>query len=62
MQAQPVVAVGMVSTPLDAAPPVPTFTVNAALPFELGILAPDPNPDATVGAVELNKRWLDASK
>ena len=40
----PVGAAGIVRFPADAVPPVPTFIVNAAVPFACEILAPVPNP------------------
>jgi hypothetical protein len=42
----------MVMTPLVAAPPVPTLTVNAVVPLLLGIEGLVPKPEAMVGAVE----------
>ena len=47
--AQPVVAVGKVRTP-DAAPPVPTVILNAAVPAAATV-GDAPNPDAIVGEV-----------
>ena len=48
MHAQPVVAAGMVITPLDAEPPVPTFTGVA-------LLALSTTPLTTVGALFVNR-------
>ena len=50
-QAHPTAAAGMVMTPLEAAPPVPTLTVKAAVPLLLGIEGVVPKPEAMVGAV-----------
>lgn len=51
LQIHPVVAVGIVITPADADPPVPTFTVNAAVPLDVATEGVDPKPEAIVGAV-----------
>lgn len=53
VQFQPVVAAGIVTTPLLAVPPVPTLIVNVAVPLLDTILGDVPNPLAIVGAVEL---------
>jgi hypothetical protein len=50
LTAQPVVAAGNVSTP-EAAPPVPTVTLNAAVPADAVMDGDVPKPDAIVGAV-----------
>ena len=50
-QAHPVIAAGIVITPLDVIPPVPTLSVKAAVPLFAGIEGEAPNPLAIVGAV-----------
>lgn len=50
MQTQPVVAVGNVTVPVLAVPPVPTFTVNADVPLWFATDGDVPKPE-TVGAV-----------
>ena len=47
----PWAAAGIPIVPVVAVPPVPTLTVNATVPFALGIDGELPNPDEIVGAV-----------
>ena len=51
VQLQPVEAAGIVTTPLDAEPPVPTLMVNAAVPLLAVTDGEVPKPLAMVGAV-----------
>ena len=51
---QPFAAVGMVRTPFVAVPPVPTLTLNVAVPLAL-IVGVVPKPLATVGDIELER-------
>lgn len=57
----PLFAVGIVTTPLVAEPPVPTLMVNSAVPFECVIDGEVPNPDAMVGAAKLISRMFPAA-
>lgn len=52
-QFQPLAAVGIPTTPLDAVPPVPTLTRKIALPLFDAMLGLVPNPLDIVGAVAL---------
>jgi hypothetical protein len=56
VQAHPVVAAGIVTTPLVAVPPVPTLIVNAEVPLLSGTDGDVPKPLAMVGAVPLQRR------
>lgn len=51
LHTQPAVAVGNPITPDVATPPVPTLTVNAAVPLFVAIEGLVPNPELIVGAV-----------